>query len=66
VCGLFLPGGGYGTGGKAVLRHRNGVVRQADEVFIFVDWGDDVTARSRPRRLIHSGMRYLDNDDSIL
>lgn len=50
VGGIFLPGGRYGTGGKAVLRHSDGVVRQADEVFTFLDWGDDAADGARAAR----------------
>ncbi|NJO82166.1 MAG: hypothetical protein HC828_04735 [Blastochloris sp.] len=32
--GLFLPGGGYASGGKAVLRYGDDVARHADDAWM--------------------------------
>lgn len=40
VGGLFLPGGGYGTGGRAVLSH-------TDDAYRFVRWGDEAADGAR-------------------
>jgi Pretoxin HINT domain/HNH/ENDO VII superfamily nuclease with conserved GHE residues len=55
VGGLFLPGGGYGTGGRAVLRHGDALARHGDDAYRFVRWGDEAT----------DGARLLDTGDAL-